>query len=241
MFQSAWYRMGRGLVTLAAHTVLKMDVIWKYPRPTGPVILAANHPSTSDPAIITTLVPEQTTILIKDVLFKVPLFGKSLQMAGHLPVTHGQGCATLKEAERLLRAGRTVVIFPEGEISPAEGGFNKPHSGLARLALATGATVIPVGIALDPFYVQTLNTQVEGQIEPGKWYLHGPYAMTVGQPLTFAGSSDDRARVKEVTEQVMQQIAALTQESARRVEAQEYAATLPIRLFNIGLRFVIAG
>jgi 1-acyl-sn-glycerol-3-phosphate acyltransferase len=109
---------------------------------------------------------------------------------------------------RLLRAGKTVIIFPEGEISPA-GGFNKAHTGVARLALATGAPVIPVGISLNPRKVRLVNTMIEGKSETGAWYMRGPYAMTIGEPISFEGSLEDREQVRSVTGEVMQHISVL--------------------------------
>lgn len=240
MFQRFWYGIGRILVSIFAGLALRMNVLWKIPRPTGPMILVANHPSTTDPALITTLVPQQTSILIKSVLFQVPLFGRSLRMSGHIPVFEGGGKAALEEAERLLRAGRTIVIFPEGEISPLEGGFKKPRTGAARLALSTGAPVIPVGIGLDPACMQIIETQVEGKPEPGTWYFHGPYAMTVGEPMVFNGSPENRELVREVSQQIMSQIITLAHESSDRLSQNPvYGVSLPIRLFNFGLRMLV--
>jgi hypothetical protein len=137
-------------------------------------------------------------------------------MAGHVPVVAGNGKAALEEGIRLLRAGRTVVIFPEGEISP-EGRFHKAHTGVARLALATGAPVIPVGISLNHKRIRQVYTTVDGKQEIASWYLHGPYAMTVGEPLTFQGSPEDHEQVRQVTGQIMQQIAVLHRIGALRL------------------------
>lgn len=240
MFQRFWYGIGRFIVAVFARVALKMNIVWKTARPAGPVILVANHPSTTDPALITTLVPQQTSILIKSVLFKVPLFGRSLRMSGHIPVFEGGGQAALDEAEILLRAGRTIVIFPEGEISPLEGGFKRPRTGAARLALSTGATVIPVGIGLDPACMQIIETQVEGETEPGTWYFHGPYAMTVGEPMVFNGSPENRDLVREVSQQIMGQIITLARESSDRLsQSPAYGVSLPIRLINFGMRMLV--
>lgn len=239
MFQKLWYAIGRALIIVLTHFMLKMDIHWKSPRPRGPLILAANHPSTTDPAFITTLVNEQTSILILETLFKVPLFGRSLRLSGHIPVVHGHGQDALDEAARLLKAGRTIIIFPEGVISPADGGQHRGHTGVARLALETGVPVIPVGIGLDQKHLQWLETVVEGKREAGAWYLHGPYAMTAGHALHFAGSSQDREQVRQVTDLVMQQIAGLAQESRARLTPARMS--LPARVFSFGLKVVISG
>jgi 1-acyl-sn-glycerol-3-phosphate acyltransferase len=222
--QKTWYMAGRFIVHAYLKYMMRADVQHETPLPRGAKILVANHPSTSDPAFVTTLVKEQTSILILETLFKVPVFGQSLRMAGHVPVSPGNGRAALDEGIRLLKAGRTVVIFPEGVISPAEGGFHKAHTGAARLALASGAPVVPVGISLDQRHVRRINTNVDGKSEMGTWYLDGPYAMTVGEPVTFGGSLEDREAVRAVTGQIMAQIAHLSEKSATRMVAKQAAA-----------------
>jgi 1-acyl-sn-glycerol-3-phosphate acyltransferase len=207
-FQNTWYQMGRSIVDLYVHIILRADIDHSTPLPKGAKIIAVNHPSTGDPAFVTVLTKEKTTILIKETLFKVPLFGLSLRMSGHVPVVAGNGRAALETGIRLLRAGKTVVIFPEGEISP-EGRFHKAHSGVARLALATGAPVIPVGISLNHKRIRPVYTTIEGKQEMGLWYMRGPYAMTVGEPVIFEGNPEDHEQVHQVTGQIMQQIAVL--------------------------------
>lgn len=217
MFQKIWYMIGRAAVNYYVRHILRADIQHEYPLPDGPKIIAVNHPSTSDPAYVTALFTEQTSILILETLFKVPVFGRSLRMAGHIPVVPGSGRDALEEATRLLKAGRTVIIFPEGVISPAAG-MHKGHTGVARLALSTGAPVVPVGISLDPAQIRMVQTKVEGKMEPGAWYLHGPYAMTVGTPSTYHGDANDHEQVRGVTGQIMQGIAVLKQRGEHRLD-----------------------
>src|SRR5512144_1984932 len=96
MLQNTWYQMGRSIVDLYVRFVLKADIHQPTPLPKGAKIIAVNHPSTSDPAFVTVLTREQSTILIKETLFNVPLFGRSLRMAGHVPVVAGNGRAALE-------------------------------------------------------------------------------------------------------------------------------------------------
>jgi 1-acyl-sn-glycerol-3-phosphate acyltransferase len=205
--------------------MLRMDVLRAGPLPKGPKILAANHPSTTDPFLVMRLVSEQVSILINEVLFNVPLFGPYLRRAGHVPVPvmAGRGGTSFERARQLLLAGRIVAVFPEGAISPLEGGFLQPHSGVARLALSTGAPVIPIGIHLQRERIRLITTQVSGKPEVGTWYFRGRYAITVGKPMHFAGDSEDRAYVRSVAENVMQRIIHLAQESAQRMQAARRA------------------
>lgn len=208
MLQNIWYQLGRLIIYVYVRFIIRADIHRDAPMPKGAKIIAVNHPSTNDPAFITALSGEHMTILIKETVFKVPLFGRSLRFAGHVPVIEGQGRAALEEGMRLLRAGKTVMIFPEGIISP-EGSFAKAHTGVARLALATGAPVIPVGISLDCKRINRIHKMIDGQLEPITWYLRGPYAMTVGQAQHYQGSLENKDQVREVTNSIMQDIGAL--------------------------------
>jgi 1-acyl-sn-glycerol-3-phosphate acyltransferase len=214
MFQKTWYMIGRNIVDQYVRNVMKADIHYEAALPDGPKIIAVNHPSTNDPAFVTALFKEQVSILILETLFKVPLFGRSLRMAGHVPVMCGNGRAALEEGIRLVKSGRSVMIFPEGVISPAEG-FHKAHTGIARLALATGAPVVPVGISLDHRLVRFVTTK-EDQ-EPGAWYLHGPYAMTVGEAVTFTGDPNDYTQVRSITNQVMERVGELKHRGQHRL------------------------
>jgi 1-acyl-sn-glycerol-3-phosphate acyltransferase len=227
MLENVLYRLGRTAMDLYGRLVLDMDIQWSGPLPGGPKILAANHPTTTDPFLIMLLAAEQVSVLVTEGCFKIPVFGPYLRAAGHVPVIRNSGGSTVGAASRLLRAGRTVAIFPEGAISPPEGGFHQPHSGVARLALGTGAPVIPVGIGLHRERIRRFEAGVAGKPEVVTWYSGGPYAVTVGQPLRFQGDGEDRAYVRLVSQQIMQRIAHLAQESARRVEAARQLTARP--------------
>jgi 1-acyl-sn-glycerol-3-phosphate acyltransferase len=221
------YGIGRALVRLYAQTMLELDVKGPAALPAGAKIIAANHPSTTDPFLLLALAGEPVSILIHDTLFRVPVFGRYLQQTGHIRVVPGEGGAACEQARQLLLAGRTVVVFPEGDISPPAGGFHPPHTGVARLALGTGAPVIPVGIHLLRERIRLVPTTVEGKPDVARWYLRGPYTVTVGEPLYLAGEVTDRASVRRAAERVMQHVVALAQESARRIPA--LPAAVPAR------------
>lgn len=229
MMQNLWYQAGRSIINFYVRQIMRADIHHDAPLPKGAKIIAVNHPSTNDPAFITALSREHMTILIKDTVFKVPLFGRSLRMSGHVPVVAGNGRAALEEGIRLLRAGKTVMIFPEGVISP-ECGFHKAHTGVARLALATGAPVVPVGISINGCKVRQIVSKIGGDMEPSAWYLKGPYAMTVGEPISYTGSPEDYDMVRSVTNQVMHSIITLSRKGDMRLthrEAAKQARRLP--------------
>lgn len=212
------YRLGRPAVNLYAGLMFDMDVVWKAPLPAGPKIIAPNHPSTTDPFLVTGLIDEPTSILIDNRLFKVPVFGRYLTYAGHVPVVEGSGRTAFDRARELLDDGRNIAIFPEGAVSPLAGGFHRSRTGAARLALLTGAPIIPIGIHLDRERIKVVESQYSGIMAVGTWYLRGPYAMTIGQPMILDGDVEDRQYVRAASERIMQRIAHLSHQSARRME-----------------------
>jgi 1-acyl-sn-glycerol-3-phosphate acyltransferase len=220
---SMFFRLGLPMVDLYKDALFDIDIVRHRPLPSGPKILASNHPSTTDPFLILEITSEPVHILIDDRLFHVPLFGPYLHLAGHIPVHPGNGKTAYRTALRKLREGKSVAIYPEGAISPLEGGFHKPRTGAARMALETGVPVVPVGVALDRSRLHLLETKVNNEPTLGTWYFRGPYAITVGAPLGFRGDVENRGLVKSVAEQIMRQITALEKESACRLESSRRA------------------
>jgi 1-acyl-sn-glycerol-3-phosphate acyltransferase len=226
--EKALYRMGRALLVAYMRLMLEVDVQRHAPLPEGPKILAANHPTTTDPFYILTLLSEPVSVLVTAACFDVPGFGHYLQATGHVPAVRGSGGATVEAVARQVEAGRSVAIFPEGALSPLAGGFHRPHSGVARVALRTSAPVIPVGIGLQRDSVRVTQTKMGGHNAIGHLYTSGPYAMTVGRPLTFGGDVQDRERVRAVAGYIMDHIRSLARESERRIRRAQAAEAPPV-------------
>lgn len=197
-------------------TMLNMDVDKKLSLPEGAKIIAPNHPSMIDPFIMASLLGQRSYILITDVMFHVPIMGAYLRRLGHIPVAPGRGQYAIDCALEHLKVGHTVMIFPEGANSPINGGFVKERTGVARLAIASGAPVIPTGIFLQRDRLQMLKSVVSGKTEYSHWYLRGPYAITMGAPMQFSGDVEDRDHVKDTAHQVMLKIMCLAAESQQR-------------------------
>lgn len=204
------------LVWAYANLVLGWRVTWEGKLPKGPKILVANHPSTLDPFIVALLARRPSRILIKGPIFKTPLFGFYLRQAGHIPVIAGRGSEAFDTAKQLLEAGRTVMLFPEGELSPRTGGFNDTRTGAARLALVSGAPVIPIGIHINRSRLHAVASTIDGYESVGLFALGGPYRLTVGQPMQFSGNLEDREHVVSVAQAIMQRIMSLSDQSATR-------------------------
>ncbi len=214
--ESLLYWASRPVVGTYTGAMLKMDVHRHRELLPGAKIIAANHPSTTDPFFVAAVLRQQSYILIKNVLFQVPVLGEYLRRSGHIPVKVGEGQSAIDAALDRLAQGNTVMIFPEGDLSPLEGGFHKARTGVARLALASGAPVIPVGVHLARERLHIFRSVVKGQEETSRWYLRGPYHVTVGRPLQFSGAVDDYERVRLVARIVMHHIIELARESENR-------------------------
>jgi glycerol-3-phosphate dehydrogenase (NAD(P)+) len=114
--------------------------------PAGGVILAANHRSFLDPFAIGCCNPRPIYFVAKQELFRNPLLGWILNCMGAFPVRRGESDdESVKTSLALLDRGEAVVIFPEGTRIRA-GSLAEPKRGVGRLALQSGAPVVPIAI-----------------------------------------------------------------------------------------------
>jgi 1-acyl-sn-glycerol-3-phosphate acyltransferase len=210
------YRIAQIIIRAYAVLLLRMDVCWHSPLPKGPVLFAANHPSTTDPIFVHLLTRQPVRIMITNKAFSIPVLGTLMRKVNHISVIPGKGEEVLEEARQALARGQSVMIFPEGLVSP-EDGFHAPRSGVARLALKAGVPVVPLGISLARKGCRFIPAVFDGQPDIITWYLHGPYAITIGRPLYFQGDANDKPAVRGVAEKIMEHIRSLAGESRKRV------------------------
>ena len=113
-------------------------------------IVAVNHVTNVDPltsAYFLWVNGVAPRILAKDSLFRVPVLGPVLRATGQIPVSRGTSAAgrSLDAAAEALATGETVVVFPEGTLTRDPDLWPMAaKTGVARLALATRAPVVPV-------------------------------------------------------------------------------------------------
>jgi 1-acyl-sn-glycerol-3-phosphate acyltransferase len=177
---------------------------------TGPVILAPNHLSFIDSIVIPMVVPRRVSFLAKAEYFD----GKGVKGAlsryffgslGHVPVRRGLGRAaraSLDTAKAVLDAGGAFAIYPEGTRS-LDGRLHRGRTGVARLALESGAPVVPVGL---------VGTD---QVQPvdAKLPRIRPVTIRFGEPLRFdryAGLHDSLPVLRSVTDEVVYRILELS-------------------------------
>ena len=222
-----FYKAARGLIRMYSRMMLNMDIHWHGEVPIGPKIFIANHPSATDPFVLHLLSHEPMSVMIVSTAFTVPLFGEYLRRAGQIQVMPGGGKRAIEQAKGFLKAGYSVGIFPEGDFSPQTGGFREPRSGAARLAISTGVPVIPVGIYLPrERSLRIASSRLSDRPTVGYWYLHGPYGITIGNPVKLGGSLADMDYVRTQARTMMGWIKSLAQESEFRVRR---LAPVPVR------------
>jgi glycerol-3-phosphate dehydrogenase (NAD(P)+) len=141
---------------------------------TGPVILAANHRSFFDPFVIGTMTRRPVYYVAKKELFAYSrLLSWVLSALGAFPVDRGHGDQdTIETAIQILNRGEIVLMFPEGTRT-RPGSLGKPKRGVGRLALETGAPVVPIAI------IGTEDVRKGWRIRPRKVRLRA------GRPLHF--------------------------------------------------------
>ncbi len=223
MARKTLYFMARSFLWLYATVVLKKSIRRHETLPEGGKIFVSNHPSATDPFMIHILSRQQMHVLITAKAFTVPVFGWFLRFVREIPVPLTESSLALDQASQTLQDGRSVAIFIEGQISPLDGSFLPPRTGAARLALMTGAPIIPIGISLRHDLCTRIHSKIDGSRAEANWYLHGPYAMTVGEPMRFSGDVNDRQHVRDITETIMQQVRLLTYESRQRIQPRSPA------------------
>jgi 1-acyl-sn-glycerol-3-phosphate acyltransferase len=198
--------------------MLDMNVVSHLPMPKGPKILVANHPTTCDPFILTSVSNGQAAVLVKNCLFDVPIFGSYLRWTGHIPVRSGEGKVALEDALARLKKGITIIVFIEGDLSKFIHKLGTPKTGAVRLALLSGAPLIPIGISVKKRNIKVMRSIIKGIQEWGKWYFKGPYALTIGKPFNITGTSKNRTQVKQLTKWLAEMISGLQKEGATRIK-----------------------
>ncbi|MFD5081119.1 lysophospholipid acyltransferase family protein [Kitasatospora sp. NPDC058201] len=183
----------------------------------GAAIIASNHLSFSDSFFFPALIKRRVTFIAKAEYFTTPGLKGRLTAAffkgvGQLPVdrsgVRGAGEAAIRSAIAVLDRGELFGVYPEGTRSPDGKLYRGKVGGLARVALATGAPVIPVAM------IDTEKVQPPGQVVPNFGIRPG---IRIGRPLDFSryhGMENDRFILRSVTDEVMYEI--------MRLSGQEY-------------------
>lgn len=191
---------GRGLVRMAPGCRVRLRGLENVP-PDRPVIFMANHQSYVDvPALF--FMPGQFRWMADVDLFRIPVFGWAMRMAGYVPVNRGDaraGVRSLDRAKRWLNQGISIFIFPEGTRSRT-GVFGRFQMGGFRLAAESGVPVVPVVV-----------TGTRQLLPRGSWIFRWgvPVEIRVLEPMLFPSElRDARAQGRTLRARMWSEFAA---------------------------------
>lgn len=190
---------------------------------TGPAILCSNHISFLDSAFLILHAPRNISFVGKSEYMDSWKTKHLFPAMGMIPIDRSGGeksTAALDAAENVLRRGELFGIFPEGTRS-RDGMLYKGHTGAARLALKVGCPIFPVGV------VGTREIQPPEAKFPR---LGGSVTIRVGAPIAvehYLDRLDDHLILRELIDEVMFEIRALTGQEYRNVYATKRSETLP--------------
>jgi 1-acyl-sn-glycerol-3-phosphate acyltransferase len=178
--------------------------------PTGGVVFAGNHLSVADELFLGSVVPRHIAFWAKSDYF----VGKGIGGFFTRALMHGLGAIRVERrggraaltafdgAIPVLKSGDMVAVYPEGTRSP-DGRLYRGRTGAARLAVAAGVPIVPVGV------LGTEKVQPIGQPYP-KLIGRGKVTVKFGKPIETAGRADDRTSLRALTDEVMAEIQKLT-------------------------------
>src|SRR5437660_6433533 len=163
----------------------------------GAAILASNHLSFSDSVFLPLVLRRRVTFVAKAEYFEKRKTAWLFRALGQIPIKREGGSASqraLQSATEVLEGGGLFGIYPEGTRSP-DGRLYRGHTGVARLALQCGATVIPVA------QFGTAEVQPIGTMAPRPFKR---VSMKMGRPVRLdasgagtAGAGDHRRLTDE--------------------------------------------
>ena len=180
-------------------------------RGAGTVVLVSNHISYIDSVVFLAVVPVDFRFVAEHGVLTWPLVGTGVRKAGHLTVNRGSRTARLACAGAMvetLRAGGSLLVYPEGRRSRGEG-LLPFRLGAFRAAVDAGRPVVPIAICGTDTIVSTER----------RWLRRGPIEITVHAPIEPLGP--DRAEMVRIRQRARDEIASSLVEHAKRHRGTE--------------------
>lgn len=157
----------------------------------GAFILAANHVSFLDPVVVGVACPRRLVFLARAALFAVPGLGSFMRLMRAISIDRHETETGLREAIRLLRAGRPVVLFPEGARQLA-GALGVAKPGVGWLAAATRLPIVPV-----------LLEGTRQALPPGaRWLRRAKIRVVFGPQIRYANARPSPDACERLAQQV---------------------------------------
>jgi len=216
---NASYEALRWIMAAYAKTcTITRRVTGEFPLPEGPKIVAANHAYATDAFHLPFLFREPLHFVMQKSFFANPFFALLFKQAGQIEVNHECGRA-FEQACEILARGETVVIFPEGRLV-APGQRFPARTGAVRMALASGAPIIPLGMYTPPQNVANVSLRWHGRPRSGTWQVRGECNLNFGSPWT-PGHSD----IHTLTDELMNRVYSLVNDIRKEIPCA--SSTLP--------------
>ena len=187
---------GRSALILAG---LRSSVSGSQYIPQGPAIYVANHQSNFDIPLLYASLPIQFRWLAKKELFDIPLLGLGMKRCGYIPIDRSnprKALRSMQDAAHQVRAGVSVVVFPEGTRSP-DGELQEFKKGALLIALKAGVPVVPVAIRGSYAVMAKDSLQIHG----------GAIDVEIFTPIATAGMKN--SDMDDLLKQVREPIAAM--------------------------------
>lgn len=163
----------------------------------GPLLVVSNHLSLADPPLLNNVFDRQVRFMAKKQLFRFRLIGNFIRGLGAFPVYRGRpDMRAFRQAEQILAQDLALIIFPEGTRSRS-GQLQKAFPGPARIALRSGAPILPVGI---------IGTE---KLERPPWVFRRPrVTVNIGHPFHLPPTAS-KLNKTELTKYMMEHVAEL--------------------------------
>ena len=209
---NGWFRFGAAILRPILNLIVKKD--WrggeKLPQ-SGPAIVVCNHLSYLDPLTFTHFLYNNgraPRYLGKESVFRVPIVGRVIRGAGQIPVSRESKDAVkgLEHAIAVLKAGHLLGVYPEGTLTRDENLWPmRAKTGVARLALMTGAPVYPCASWGPEKVIPPYSKKI-------KLFPRTRVSIMMGEPVDLSrwqGRADDPLAIEEAADHIMDRITTL--------------------------------
>jgi 1-acyl-sn-glycerol-3-phosphate acyltransferase len=173
----------------------RVEVTRAGPLPDGPLIFASNHESAIDIWALLANLPRIVRFIAKVELFRIPIFGHYMRLGGHVPVDRSNrvtAVASLRAAGEAVRAGTSLIVFPEGTRSK-DGHVHPFKKGPFVVAYEAGVPVVPVAIS----GAGRITPKHRIAVEPGT------IRIAIGEPVSPAAFRNKAELLVEVRRRVI--------------------------------------
>ena len=209
---NGWFRFGAAILRPILNLIVKKD--WrggeKLPQ-CGAAIVVCNHLSYLDPLTFTHFLYNNgraPRYLGKESVFRIPIVGTVIRGAGQIPVSRESKDAVkgLEHAIAVLKAGHLLGVYPEGTLTRDENLWPmKAKTGVARLALLTGAPIYPCASWGPEKVIPPYGKKV-------KLFPRTKVSVLMGDPVDLSrwhGKADDPIAIEEAADHIMDRITSL--------------------------------